>query len=200
MKQGKTLLGISAAVAIAIATASTVYAEGTHHPSSQGAMMGNTSSTMHGQKGNMGDKSSRMSGQKGMMGGHGNMMKMMSGEKGMMGHHGNMMSMMGNFKAHMDKRLTKTRHALDLTRNQLPAWNAYAKAVRAQVNFMSTRMKRMRGSEQSSATVDQRATMMNSQAGRMQKTAAAARNLYQRLTPEQRVKANRLLPIPCSRS
>jgi len=195
MKQGKTLLGISAAVAIAIATASAVYAEGTNHPSSQGNMMGNTSSTMHGQKGNMGDKSSRMSGQKGMMGGHGNMMK-----KGMMGHHGNMMSMMGNSKAHMDKRLTKARHALDLTRNQLPAWNAYAKAVRAQVDLMSTRIKQMRGGEQASTTVDQRATLMNSRAGRMQETASAARNLYQRLTPKQRIKANRLLPIPCSRS
>jgi hypothetical protein len=193
MKQGKTLLGISAAVAIAIATASTVYAEGTNHPNSQGAMMDNSSAMMHGQKGNMGDKSSRMSGQKGMMGSHGNMMKMMSGEKGMM-------NMMGNSKAHMDKRLTKARHALDLTRNQLPAWNAYVKAVRAQVNFMSTRMKQMRGGEQSSTTVDQRATMMNSQAGRMQETATAAKNLYQKLTPAQRIKANRLLPIPCNRS
>lgn len=190
MKQGKTLLGISAAVAIAIATASTVYAEGTNHPSNQGAMMDNSSAMMHGQKGNMGDKSSRMSGQKGMMGHHGNMMKMMRGEKGMM----------GNPKAHMDKRLTKTRHALDLTRNQLPAWNAYVKAVRAQVNFMSTRMKQMREGEQSSTTVDQRATLMNSQAGRMQETATAARNLYQKLTPAQQIKANRLLPIPCNRS
>ncbi|GEM_PF-6564423 len=192
----KTLLGISAALAIAIATGSTVYAQGTNQQATQGTMMGNTTSMMHGQNANMGDRSSRMGGQNGMMGGHGNMMQMMNMMMGGRGYLVGRMGMMGNSKAYIDKRLANTKKILGITRNQLPAWNAYTKAIQSQADFMITRMQRMRNGQ--FPNVDRRAAMMDSWAGQMQKTAAAAKNLYKKLTPAQRIKANRWLPIPGS--
>jgi len=64
----KTLLGISAALAIAIATGSTVYAQGTNQQATQGTMMGNTTSMMHGQNANMPVQAAPVGGQKVLQG------------------------------------------------------------------------------------------------------------------------------------
>ncbi len=202
MKQSKkTLLSISAAITIAIATGSTVYARSTNQQIGHGTIIGdNTTAMMSGQGGGMGNRSAGMSGQSGMMNGQSGGM---GGQNGMMGSRSNMMmnmmmggrsNMTGKAKAYMDKRLTNAKRALGITQNQESAWNTYAKAVRAQIDQMSTRMAS--GFNGQKTSVNQRAALMTTHAAQMQEIATTAKQLYKKLTPAQRIKANQWLPLP----
>jgi len=157
-----------------------------------GMMMGQDGSTMGGMMG------SGMMGRSGMMGGSGMM------GSGMMG--GGCGMMMGGFAAddeldtYVDGRVAFLEAELGITQNQQGVWKDYADALRSNAEVMGSMHGRMRGAMRQqdaapTAWLDLHIEMMRSRLAALEALKPATEALYVALTPEQKQKADRLLPV-----
>jgi hypothetical protein len=173
-----------------------------------GGMMGQgPGGMMGGQGGMMGCQGGMMGGQGGMMGGQGGMMGrdfdgMMGCPRlgGMMGRHGRK----GDFaemhsRPMMEARLAFIKADLEITEAQMPAWDAYAEAVRARHDSMTSmheEMMKVKGGpalERMDARINAMQTMLDGLKALKGPTEA----LYAQLSAEQKEKADRLLGGHC---
>jgi hypothetical protein len=130
--------------------------------------------------------------QPGMMGQDGSSMPMMhSGSQGGMG------SMMG-MAQHVEGRIAFLRTELKITDGQLPQWNAFAEALRADARRM-TEMHGMMGQGASASAPERLDRMEKMTAGMLEavrSTKAALTPLYAVLSDEQKKTADTLLQGP----
>lgn len=159
----KRTLGIAAAVAIAIGSATVVFAHG-------GGM---------GSGGGSGGMGSGMMGG-GMMGGRG----MMNGQ-GMTGGHG-MMGFMGEGAEAVESRLATAHDKLGITPAQEPAWQGFVTAARGQASYMEA--QHSAGPAMGSSQTHSARMQVGSQL--MTQLNGAETKLYEVLTPEQRLQAD----------
>ncbi len=164
----KRTLGIAAAVAIAIGSASAVFAHG-GGPGSGGGY------------GGMGSGHGMMGG--GMMGGGG----MMRGQ-GAAGGYG-MMSFMGEGAEAVESRLATAHETLGITPDQETAWQGFVTAARGKAEFMAA--QHSAGPAMGSTQTHLARMQVGSQM--MTELSSAATKLYDTLTPDQRAKADFLL-------
>ena len=133
--------------------------------------------------------------QPGMMGRDGSSMSMMhSGSQGGMG---SMMGMMG-MAQHVEGRIAFLRTELKITDGQLPQWNAFAEALRANARRM-TEMHGMMGQGASPSAPERLERMEKMMAGMLEavrSTKAALTPLYAVLSDEQKKTADTLLQGP----
>jgi hypothetical protein len=155
----------------------------------QGGMMGQGRSGMMGQGG-------------GMMGGmmdRGPMMDhMMCGKRGMRKGHG----MMSPSVPMMEGRLAYIKADLEITDAQLPAWNAYADAVRARrakMEEMHAEMIKAKESGDALQRMDARIESLETTLDSLKASKPAMEALYAALTDEQKKKADQLLAGRCGR-
>ena len=180
----------------------------------QGGMMGQQSAPTQDQQagqqapGGGGMMGGRMGqggmGQGGMMGGGMGgmtgcpmMSDMMGGGKGKkgMGH-----GMMMHSVPMMEARLAYIKADLEITEAEMPAWNAYADAVRARHKTMeSMHADMMKAKESGSALerMDARIKAMESMVDSLKALKPATEALYAVLTDEQKKKADELLGTGC---
>jgi hypothetical protein len=175
----------------------------------QGGMMGQGQGGMMGQDGMMGQGG--MMGRGGMMGqdmGGQDMGDMMSGcpmMGDMMGSgRRGMMKGMGHGMMHsvpmMEARLAYIKADLEITEAQMPAWDAYADAVRARHTAMeSMHADMMKAKESGSALerMDARIKAMESMVGSLKALKPSTEALYAVLTDEQKKTADQLLGGRC---
>lgn len=126
----------------------------------------------------------------GMMGGPGRMTGM---GPGMMGMGPGMMGMMGSI-SDTTAWLAQIKNEIGITAAQEDAWKAYAQAVTNQSALMNAHRQTM-WSGNMPPPADQRASMHQQGWQTMQQTRQATEDLYQALTPDQRAKADNLLPF-----
>ncbi len=127
----------------------------------------------------------------GMMGHDGSSMPMMQG-----GSHGCMEPMTGTAQ-HVEARIASMRTELKVTDKQLPQWNAFADAMRANARRM-TEMHGMMGQDATLSAPERLDRMEKMTAGMMEavrSTKAAFIPLYGVLSAEQKKKADTLLPF-----
>jgi len=129
--------------------------------------------------------------QQGMMRQDGSAMPMMHGPMMGMGH------MMG-MAQHVEGRIAFLRAELKITDAQLPRWNAFAEALRANARRM-TEMQGMMGQGASLSAperLDRMEKMMTNVLEAMRSTKAALTPLYAVLSDEQKKTADTLLQGP----
>jgi len=152
-----------------------------------------------------------MMGQGGMMGGGSGMMGSGMGQGGMMGGGSGMMGgacgmMMGGPAAdgeldtHVDGRVAFLEAELAITQDQQGVWKDYADALRSNAGVMVSMHRKMRdamGQQDGAPTarLDLHIEMMKSRLAALEALKPATEALYVALTPEQKQKANRLLPV-----
>lgn len=94
-----------------------------------------------------------------------------------------------------EQRLSALKSALQITEAQEPAWNAYATAMKQQAADMQAFRAGVAG--KAPATVperlDLRSELMKKRAEGFEKAAAATKELYAALTPEQKALADQRL-------
>lgn len=154
-----------------------------------------------------------------MMGQDGSMMGSMMGS-GMMGRSGMMGSgmmgsgmmgggcgmMTGGFGAdeeldtYVDGRVAFLEAELGITQDQQGVWKDYADALRSNAEAMGSMHGRMRGAMKRqdaapTAWLDLHIEMMRSRLAALEALKPATEALYVALTPEQKQKADRLLPV-----
>jgi hypothetical protein len=146
----------------------------------QGGMMGQD---MGGQ--NMGDMSGCPMGD--MMG---------SGRRGTMKGMGH--GMMMHSRPMMEGRLAYIKADLEITEAQMPAWDAYADAVRARHTTMeSVRMMKAKEGGSALERMDARIKAMESMVGSLKALKPSTEALYAVFTDEQKKKADKLLGGRC---
>jgi hypothetical protein len=121
---------------------------------------------------------------------------MMGGKRGMKKGHGMMMHSVPM----MEGRLAYTKADLGITEAQLPAWNAYAEAVRARhAKMESMHADMMKTKEGGSALqrMDARIKGLESMLDSLKALKPATEALYAGLTDEQKKKADQLLGGRC---
>lgn len=156
-----------------------------------GMMMGQDGSMMGGMMG------SGMMGRSGMMGGSGMMGSgMMGGGCGMMAGG---FAADGELDTYVDGRVAFLEAELGITQDQQGVWKDYADALRSNADVMVAMHGRMRdavGGQDTAPTawLDLHIEMMKSRLAALEALKPATEALYVALTPEQKQKANRLLP------
>lgn len=99
----------------------------------------------------------------------------------------------GDPGARMTQRLENLKAELGLSAEQQPAWTAFANAVNEQIAAMQAHRAQMR--EQAAVTAPERMksriAFMQERAASMGKVQQAFEELYAKLTPEQKAKADR---------
>ncbi|PKP67609.1 MAG: hypothetical protein CVT83_08145 [Alphaproteobacteria bacterium HGW-Alphaproteobacteria-5] len=148
----------------------------------------------------------------GMMMGQGGMMGGMMGSgmgsgmmgSGMMGGGCGMMmggpAADGELDTHVDGRVAFLEAELAITPDQQGVWNGYADALRSNAGVMVSMHRKMRdamGQQDGAPTarLDLHIDMMKSRLAALEALKPATEALYVALTPEQKQKANRLLPV-----
>ena len=123
------------------------------------------------------------------------MMRMMMGEQGMGG-----MRMMSAMAEHVEGRLAFLKAELKITDAQMPLWNNFAEAVRANAKAMEQMMQGgMMGTSQSTSLPEKlamREKMMTTHLDALRKFKAAVDPLYAALGDEQKKIADELLMGP----
>ena len=117
-----------------------------------------------------------------------------SGRRGMMKGMGH--GMMMHSVPMMEARLAYIKADLEITEAQMPAWDAYADAVRARHTMMeSMHADMMKAKESGSALerMDARIKAMESMVGSLKALKPSTEALYAVLTDEQKKKADQLL-------
>ena len=111
--------------------------------------------------------------------------------------YGRMMQGMGpqafaNPGAFAESRLAGLKAQLNITAAQEPAWNAFAGQAKQQAEAMQKLMSSAQGSAQASAPerIEQQAQFMKQRQEQMEKGAAAFKELYAVLSPEQKALAD----------
>ena len=124
------------------------------------------------------------------------MMRMMMGEQGM----GGMRMMAAMMAEHVEGRLAFLKTELKITGAQLPLWNAFAEAVRANAKAMEGTMQGgMMGTSQSASLPEKlamREKMMTAHLDALRKLKAAVDPLYAALSHEQKKIADELMMGP----
>ena len=148
------------------------------------------------------DEADRQAPGGGTMGGmvdRGHMMgHMMCGKRGMRKGHG----MMGTSVPMMEGRLAYIKADLEITDAQLPAWNAYADAVRARrakMEEMHAEMIKAKESGDALQRMDARIKSLETTLDSLKASKPAMEALYAALTDEQKKKADQLLAGRCGR-
>jgi hypothetical protein len=121
---------------------------------------------------------------------------MMCGKRGMMKGHG----MMPPSVPMMEGRLAYIKADLEITEAQMPAWNAYADAVRARRakrQEMHAEMMKARESGDALQRMDARIKGLETMLDSMKASKPATEALYAALTDEQKKKADQLLAGRC---
>ena len=190
-KFGKLMLAAGATIALAVLPA-LAQQDDQPMPQSERGMGG-----MMSQGGMMGqDTGGQDTG--GMMSGCPMMGDMMGGGKGMkkgMGH-----GMMMHSVPMMEGRLAYIKADLEITEAQMPAWDAYADAVRVRHTTMeSMHADMMKAKESGSALerMDARLKAMESMVDSLKALKPSTEALYAVLTDEQKKKADQLLGGRC---
>lgn len=161
----RKLIGAAAVSGLVLAAGTAVYAHG--GPGfDQGAMMGG------------------WGGHHGMIGGHGGMHGF-GGGPGFMSN--------GDPVAFTDGRLKELKETLGITEQQEETWNTYAEAVRGRAKLMVARREIMKTSGGPQMSAEQRIELMQQGADQMQRVATATADLYAKLSPEQKSKADESL-------
>jgi hypothetical protein len=98
----------------------------------------------------------------------------------------------GNPAAAADWRLSNLKTELKITAAQESAWTAFADQAKQQAEAMQKLMTSAQGSAQATAPerIEQRAQIMKQQQAQMEKGAAAFKDLYAVLSPEQKALAD----------
>lgn len=156
------------------------------------ARQGSGPGMMMGQGGMMGGGSGMMGGGSGMMGSG-----MMGGACGMMMGG---LAADGELDTHVDGRVAFLEAELGITPDQQDVWDGYADALRSNADAMVSMHRKMRGAmgQQDgapTARLDLHIDMMKSRLAALEALKPATEALYGALTPEQKQKANRLLPV-----
>jgi len=147
-----------------------------------------------------------MMGQGGMMGGGdtGGMMmncpRMGGMMGGMMGSRGKKGYGMMASRPMMEARLAFIKADLEITEAQMPAWNAYADAVRAKHNSMQTMHEDMMKAKESGSALermDARIKAMENVVESLKALKPATEALYAVLSDDQKKKADQLLGGQC---
>ena len=172
----KTVIAVAVASVLTAATAAVVA-----HPGGYGP--GDGPGAGYGQ----------MQGGHGMMGGHGHMT---GGPRAMPG--GAQGMMFGDHTAYAEQRLENFKAQLDITSEQEKAWSTYAETARGQAEAMNARHQTMAGGGKGSGFTEHFA-QMQAGAAQMEAVAAAAKELYAVLTPEQQAQADSLTTGGCWR-
>jgi hypothetical protein len=116
----------------------------------------------------------------------------MCGKRGMKKRH----SMMPPTVPMMEGRLAYIKADLEITEAQMPAWNAYADAVRAKrakMEEMHAEMMKAKESENALQRVDARIKSLETTLDSLKASKPALEALYAALTDAQKKKADRLL-------
>lgn len=94
-----------------------------------------------------------------------------------------------------DQRLAALKSALQITEAQESAWNAYATTVKQQAADMQAFRASVAGKAPSTVPerLDMRSQLMKKRAEGFEKAAAATKDLYAALTPEQKALADQRL-------
>lgn len=148
-----------------------------------GGMMGGMMEQGGGKMGGMMDRCPMM--------GH-----MMCGKRGMRKGHG----MMAPSVPMTEGRLAYVKADLEITDAQLPAWNAYADAVRARrakMEEMHAEMMKAKASGNALQRIDARIKGLETMLDSLKSSKAAVEALYAALTDEQKKKADQLLAGRC---
>ncbi len=136
-----------------------------------------------------------------MMGGPEMMDRGMMGSHGMMGAmcHGQMDSQAGAPASYLKARLAFAKSELAIAGAQEPAWQAYATALRGQVQPMSAHMAGMHQAMMGNASFPEkfeaRISFLEDQVESLKAVHDAAVKLYGKLDAAQKQKADRLLPL-----
>lgn len=136
-----------------------------------------------------------------MMGGSGMMDRGMMGSQDMMGSmcHGQMDPQAGAPASYLEGRLAFAKSELAISGAQEPAWQAYAAALRGQVQPMSAHMtgmhQAMMGNTAFPEKFEARISFLQDQVDGLKAVRDAAVKLYGRLDTAQKEKADRLLPL-----
>jgi hypothetical protein len=132
----------------------------------------------------------------GMMGGAGpgGMTQMMG--VGMMGVGG--MPMMGMMTDHVEGRLAFLKTELKITDAQMPKWDAFADAVRANATSMSGMRESMMQSRQEAlpARIEQHEKVLSAHLEALRKIKTALEPLYASFSDEQKRNADQLMISP----
>lgn len=174
-------------------------------PLNQNQPMGHMGPMMHG--GAMGMDPGMMSMMMQMMGGGmmgqgmgpGMMNHDMSGSMMCRGQMGMMGGMSGAPASHLEGRLAFTKAELAIDSAQDAAWQAYATALRGQVQAMPAHKPGMQhamaGDADFPTRLDARIAMLEERLSSIKAVKATALDLYGKLNPEQKRKADSLLPM-----
>lgn len=168
------------------------------------ALMGGPAAAQMADTSQQGRGSGMMMGRDGMMTGSGWGSGMMGPGMGMMG--GGCGMMMGGWagdgdvETYADGRVAFLKAELGITDDQQAMWDDYADALRSNAGVMVSMHKRMREvSGQQDATpsgrLDFHIEMLKSRLATLEALKPATEALYGALTPEQKRKADRLLPV-----
>ncbi|MEW7988487.1 MAG: Spy/CpxP family protein refolding chaperone [Candidatus Thiodiazotropha sp.] len=130
-------------------------------------------------------------GHHGMMGGPGGGRGMMMGGPG----GGNGMMMGGYTAGFADQQLADLKTTLGITTDQEAAWNRYADAVKARTDLMQSHRQQMFTSRPFNP--DQRLNFHQQGMEQLQQVSVARRELFDVLTPQQRVTADTYTGWPC---
>lgn len=124
---------------------------------------------------------------------------------GMAGGQGMMMPMNGMMRmsagvAHLEGRLASIKAELKITDAQMPQWNAFADAVRANAREMAQMHQKMMSRQTAPKTLPDRLAFeqkaMSAHLDALNKTAAALDELYAALSPEQKKVADQIMVGP----
>ncbi|MDO8837515.1 MAG: Spy/CpxP family protein refolding chaperone [Parvibaculum sp.] len=168
------------------------------------ALMGGPAAAQMADKGGQGQGPGMMMGQGGMMGGSGWGTGMTGPGMGMMGGGCGMMmggwSGDGDIETYADGRVAFLKAELGITDDQQAVWNDYADALQSNAGVMVSMHRRMReASGQQDATpsgrLDFHIEMMKSRLAALEALKPATEALYGTLSAEQKLKADRLLPV-----
>jgi len=136
-----------------------------------------------------------------MMGGSAMMDRGMMGSQDMMGSmcHGQMDPQAGAPASYLEARLAFAKSELAIGGAQEPAWQAYATALRSQVQPMSAHMTGMHQAMMGNATFPEqfeaRVSFLENQVDGLKAVRDVAIKLYGQLDAVQKEKADRLLPL-----
>jgi hypothetical protein len=125
----------------------------------------------------------------------------MMGSQGMMGSmcHGQMDPQAGAPASYLEGRLAFAKSELAINGAQETAWQAYAAALRSQVQPMSAHMmgmhQAMMGSTAFPEKFEARISLLQGQVDGLKAVRDAAVKLYGQLDAAQKEKADRLLPL-----
>jgi uncharacterized small protein (DUF1192 family) len=138
-----------------------------------------------------------MMGRAGLMGGCPMMGEMMGGQRGMKMDQGMMMHSVPM----MEARLAYIKADLEITEAEMPAWNAYADAVRARhAKMEQVRGDMMKAKDSGNALqrMDARIKFLETLVDSLKASKPAVEALYAALTDEQKKKADDLFGASCS--